>query len=111
MSDRAFVSVRREGPLLIVTIERSQVMNALHAPAHQEMAAIFDAFADNDGLWVAIVTGAGERAFCAGNDLRYQAAHGLEELPPSGFAGLARRFELAKPVIAAVNGVAIGGRV
>ncbi len=66
MSDRAFVSVRREGPLLIVTIERPQVMNALHAPAHHEMAAIFDAFADNDGLWVAIVIGAGRSRFLRG---------------------------------------------
>jgi crotonobetainyl-CoA hydratase len=109
VSGDRFLSTRREGPLLIVTIERPEVMNALHAPAHRAMAETFDAFARDDGLRIAILTGAGERAFCAGNDLKYQAAHGFDALPPSGFAGLTNRFDLMKPVIAAVNGVAMGG--
>jgi crotonobetainyl-CoA hydratase len=58
---------------------------------------------------VAIVTGAGERAFSAGNDLKHQAMGGKMGNPPSGFAGLANRFDLNKPLIAAVNGVAMGG--
>jgi crotonobetainyl-CoA hydratase len=61
-------------------------------------------------LWVAIITGAGERAFCAGNDLRYQAEGGDRSASPAtGFAGLTARWDLNKPVIAAVNGVAMGG--
>jgi crotonobetainyl-CoA hydratase len=109
VSGHRFLSTRREGRALVVTIERPEVLNALHAPAHREMQAAFDAFAADDDLWIAILTGAGDRAFCAGNDLKHQAAHGLEPLPPAGFAGLAARFDLAKPVIAAVNGVAMGG--
>ena len=104
-----FVSARRDGHVLIVTLDRPEVLNALHAPAHAECAAIFDDFAQDADLRIAIITGAGDRAFCVGNDLKYQAASGGVQLPPSGFAGLTARFDLAKPVIAAVNGLALGG--
>lgn len=95
--------------MLCVTIERPDVMNALHRPANLELERAFDAFAADPDLWVAILTGAGERAFCAGNDLKYQAAGNDTTIPPSGFGGLTARFDLTKPVIAAVNGLAFGG--
>ena len=59
--------------------------------------------------WVAILTGAGERAFSAGNDLRWQVEGGTRDRPASGFGGLTSRFNRTKPLIAAVNGVAMGG--
>ncbi|MES1990849.1 MAG: enoyl-CoA hydratase-related protein [Pseudomonadota bacterium] len=99
----------REGHLLIVTINRPERMNALHPPSNFELAKVFDDFAADPELWVAIITGAGERAFSAGNDLRWQAEGNKIEVPPSGFAGLTARYDLNKPVIAAVNGVAMGG--
>jgi len=109
VSEHQFCKVDREGPLTIVTLNRPEVMNALHPPAHFELAGVFDAFSADPEQWVAIVTGAGERAFSAGNDLKYQASGGKMSAPPSGFGGIAARFDLDKPLIAAVNGLAMGG--
>jgi enoyl-CoA hydratase/carnithine racemase len=104
-----YAQTSRDGRTLIVTIDRPDRMNALHPPANAELAAIFDDFATDPELWVAILTGAGPRAFCAGNDLRWQAEGNPVTVPPTGFAGLTSRWDLDKPVIAAVNGVAMGG--
>jgi crotonobetainyl-CoA hydratase len=104
-----FVAVEKDGPITLITLNRPEVMNALHSPAHFEMDEILNGFAADDSQWVAIITGAGERAFSAGNDLKHQAGGGKMGSPPSGFAGITSRFDLTKPVIAAVNGVAMGG--
>jgi len=101
--------LRVEGRVLHVVLNRPHVLNALHPPAHFELAEIFDAFADDADLWIAVIRGAGDRSFCAGTDLKALAEGGRDEYPPAGFAGLSHRFDLDKPVIAAVNGLALGG--
>ncbi len=102
------VTVGRDGHLLEVTINRPQVRNALHPPANDELDEIFDAYFADPDLWVAILTGAGERSFCAGHDLAYIASGQKAWVPLNGLAGLTSRARLPKPVIAAVNGLAEG---
>jgi enoyl-CoA hydratase/carnithine racemase len=105
-----FCKVERDGHVFTVTMNRPEVMNSLHPPANRELAAAWDEFEKDDEAWIGIMTGAGERAFSAGNDLKYQASGGdMSHQPHSGFGGLTARFHMKKPVIAAVNGVAMGG--
>lgn len=108
-----FVIYEKKDRIAYVTINRPEVMNALHYPAHQELWEVWCDFRDDPEMWVAIVTGAGERAFSAGNDLKYTASRAGQRvvtvMPPGGFGGITNRFECFKPIIAAVNGYALGG--
>jgi enoyl-CoA hydratase/carnithine racemase len=104
-----FIRYEKRGRLAVVTIDRPDVMNALHPPANEELARVWDDFAADPEVWVGILTGAGERAFSAGNDLKWTAEHGMPRMPRGGFGGLVARDDLWKPLIAAVNGVALGG--
>src|ERR1700755_1772533 len=99
-----FVQVEREGPLTLITLDRADILNALHPPAHYELAEVFDAFASDPQQWGAVGPGRGS-AVCAGNDLKFRAAQGRQSMPHTGFAGLTSRFDLDKPVVAAVNGL------
>jgi dehydration protein DpgD len=112
-----FCSYEKKGHIAYITITRPEVMNALHMPANIELNGVFDDFAGDDEMWVAVLTGAGEKAFSAGNDLKYTAEMSrlpAEErpkfaFPGGGFGGITSRFDLFKPVIARVNGFALGG--
>src|SRR5258708_19195175 len=79
------------------------------------MDNVWDDFVADKAMWVAIVTGAGDKAFSAGNDLRWtaenreQVTEGLRG--KGGFAGITARYDIYKPIIAAVNGFALGGGV
>ena len=109
MTDKA-IRTRTEGAILEVTIDRPKA-NAIDAATSRQMGEVFASFRDNPELRVAIVTGAGEKFFCAGWDLK-AAAEG--EAPDSdygvgGFGGLQELPDLNKPIIAALNGMTIGG--
>ena len=107
-----FISYEKRGRVAYVTIERAERMNALHIHAHEEMHDAFTDFRDDPEVWVAIITGTGERAFSAGNDLKYTAEHGRHrdrQVGRAPFGGITSDFECWKPLIAAVNGFALGG--
>jgi enoyl-CoA hydratase/carnithine racemase len=113
--DFKFVSYELDGRVATVTIRRPEARNALHQAAHAEMDCVWRRFEEDDDAWVAILTGEGDKAFCAGSDLKQ--AQQAERPPqpywltfkPGGFGGLTERFGMVKPVIAAVNGFALGG--
>src|SRR5271155_3204769 len=106
-----FIKYEKRGHVAYITLNRPEVMNALHPPCHLEMDQVWDDFASDREIWVAILTGTGERAFSAGNDLKWTAEHRHErpQMGKGGFGGITSRFDLTKPIIAAVNGFALGG--
>ena len=104
-----FIRYEKRDRIAYVTINRPEVMNALHPPAHEELARVWDDVVTDPEIWVAILTGEGDRAFSAGNDLKWTTLHGVPRMPKGGFGGLVARDDFWKPLIAAVNGFALGG--
>lgn len=108
--DYSRIEVSSAGHVTRVTLNRPGVMNAIDQTMHDELQRAFDAFAADDDQYLCVIAGAGERAFCAGSDLKSMAERGRpHDYPASGYAGLIERFDLDKPLIAAVDGVAVGG--
>jgi crotonobetainyl-CoA hydratase len=103
----AVIGIERKGPVICFTINRPEVRNALSVSASLELSAAIDAFEADVDARVAILTGSGTESFCAGGDLKTREA-GVGA-PATGFGGLTKRFDRTKPIIAAVNGQALGG--
>ncbi len=100
-----------------VTLDRPAVLNAMDLQMHRELAEVWDDFEADGDLRVAVLAGAGDRAFSVGMDLRERAALSERGQPPAtfgsfdqpGFPRLTERFTLCKPVVAKVGGYALGG--
>jgi enoyl-CoA hydratase len=116
------LTYEQRGPVTLITIDRPERMNAIDARTHHELVDAWDRFRSDDGASVAVLTGAGDRAFCAGGDLKAAftgqdapittspaelAAHARGERP--GVLGPSRWTDVYKPTIAAVNGIAYAG--
>lgn len=105
------VLFERRGRTAVITLNRPEAMNAVNSQLWCEAGTALEEFAQDPELWVAVITGAGERAFCAGADLKELAAGGFripEHAARWGFAGIVQHY-VSKPLIAAVNGFALGG--
>lgn len=116
-----FVGYEQDGPVVTITFDRPDRMNAIGPQMHAELVNAWDRFRVDDSALVGVLTGAGDDAFCAGGDLKDafagnpphpitpedKAAHARGERP--GVLGPSRWTDLYKPTIAAVNGVAYAG--
>ena len=97
----------RRGHVLLLTINRPEARNAINRATALALEAALDEAETDDDVWVIVLTGAGDKAFSAGMDLKAFAA-GEVPFTDHGFAGIANRF-LSKPIIAAANGAALAG--
>ena len=106
------------GAVRLITIDRAGVMNSLDFDANDRLTELWREFAADDGARVAVITGAGEKAFCAGADLktytidyatRPAAEFRTKYTDGPGFGGITRNLQIDKPIVAAVNGYAVGG--
>src|SRR4051794_35979491 len=100
---------KNRGDVAVVTINRPESRNAINSGVREGLVAAWDRFARDANARVAILTGAGDKAFCAGADLKEMASRKLGVLPRNFLPTLNVNIHLAKPVIAAVNGVAYAG--
>lgn len=108
MSDAVLFEARDDG-IAIITINRPEQRNALGKEVRDGLFAAWDRFERDPALRVAILTGAGEKAFCAGGDLKEMVERQLQVPPRDMFPVPGDNIELSKPTIAAVNGVAFAG--
>lgn len=118
MSGSIRLDTSEAGAVWLLTIDRAARMNSLDFAAHERMVEIFQAFVKDDAARVAVITGAGDAAFCAGADLKtYTMAFATTPAPDfraryvdgHGLGGITRGLDVDKPVLAAVNGYAISG--
>lgn len=111
------VKVERQGPVLLVTLDRPKVLNSIDPESHDQLVRAWNRLRSDPALRVGILTGAGTKAFCAGIDLGRVDDFYAESYPGErherwarepGIGGLTRNFDPGKPIIAAINGYCLG---
>ena len=112
MSTMKYIQLEPEGDIAIVRINRPEALNAMNVDVVSELSRTIDIIAADDSIKVVIITGAGERSFCAGADISYMV--NIDPMQAERYASSAQSVinkieRLEKPVIAAVNGFALGG--
>ena len=108
MTDPILFDAREDG-IAIITINRPEQRNALSKEVREGLWKAWERFEGDDGLRVAILTGAGEKSFCAGGDLKEMVETGMTVPPPDFIPAPYDNLRLTKPTIAAVNGFAFAG--
>lgn len=112
------VRFETQGPVARITLDRPEALNALDPEMHEQLLGAWRRFRDDDSLRAAVLCGAGDRAFCAGVDVKrmgdlyaQQPAHRRRELwnREPGIGGITRNMDLGKPVVAAIHGYCYGG--
>jgi len=115
MSD---INYEHHGAVRLITINRAAKMNSLDFAANDELVAVWREFENDDQARVAVITGAGDKAFCAGADLTNYTLNFAQAPAPEfrrkftngpGFGGITRNLDIDKPILAAINGLAISG--
>jgi len=107
----------KQGRVATITLDRPEVLNAMNLRMHRELKEVWDDFERDDSIWVAVLTGAGERAFSVGQDLKELVQRTESGEPASSFGSrgregwprLTERFSMSKPIVARVQGLALGG--
>jgi enoyl-CoA hydratase/carnithine racemase len=112
------IQYEQQGPVTLITINRPDRMNSLDFAANDLLVEAWKRFDQDDSARVAVVSGAGEQAFCAGADLKTYTMNFATRPAPefrqrftdgAGFGGITRSMKILKPVVAAINGYAISG--
>jgi enoyl-CoA hydratase len=106
------IDFEKRGPIGYITINRPEVRNCLNDDALEGLASVWAEFRDDDALLVAVITGAGDQAFCTGADLKElipQIAQGELAINPRRLQAFLKGIPIYKPIIAAINGACLAG--
>lgn len=112
MSNMKYIQLEPQGEIALLRINRPEALNAMNIDVISELSRTVDIVGDDEGIKVVIITGAGEKSFCAGADISYMV--NIDPITAEKYASSAQSVlnkieRLEKPVIAAVNGYALGG--
>ncbi|MDT9002108.1 enoyl-CoA-hydratase DpgD [Paucibacter sp. APW11] len=117
LGDLSCVRYTKLGHIAHIELNRPSSLNAMNLRMHEELAGIWDDFESDPAIWLGVLSGAGDRAFSVGQDLKEldqlnrqgQAASSFGSRGRAGWPRLTERFELSKPLVAKVRGYALGG--